>query len=183
MVQVEKIWEGVRGEGLNYGLPTVFIKLGLGQEFASTMELVREVMLKCQSKWACILGEGTTQVGMGTLIKGLSAIGTYVEVECDGGVRDPGWAHSVDRWVVDYSTEPLFNYSVLRSADMIRFIIRNEKDLAAAKLGFDQLRVFAGTKYFLLTEGDVPGALEFIRKYDRSRIYWVKEEHKYETCR
>jgi hypothetical protein len=174
VIQVEKIWEGVRQEGLNYGLPTTFIKLGLGQEFPSTTDLVKEV-LPCQSKWVCLFGEGSTQVGMGTLIKGLSAIGLYTEVECDGGVRDPGWAHSVDRWIVDYSTEPLFNYSTLRSADMIRFTIRNEKDLAGAKLGFDQLRVFAGTRYFKLPEGDVPGALEFIRKFDRSRIYWGKE--------
>lgn len=141
------------------------------------MDLVKEIMLHCQSKWVCITGEGTTQVGLGTLIKGLSTIGLNVEVECDGSIRDPGWAHSVDRWVIDYSTEPLFNYATLRAADMVRFRIRNEKDLSVAKVGLGSLTFFAGTKY-LLMETDVPGALEVVRKFERTRIYWLEKETK-----
>jgi len=174
MLTVEKIWEGLRQEGLNYGLPTTFIKLGEGREFPSMMELVREILFKTKCKWICLLGEGTTQVGMGTLVKSLSTVGQYVEVECDGSIRDPGWSRAVDRWVIDYSPEPLFNYAVLRPADMMRFTVRSEKDLPALQSGFEALKFFAGTKYVRMTDR-LPSVFEFVRKYDRSRIYYVKE--------
>ena len=174
MVTVEKISEGIRKEGLNYGLPMVFLKLGAGVPYLSVENLVRDMLMYTRCKWVCIFGEGTTQVGMGTLVKGLSSVGMYIEVECSALVRDPGWLHSVDRWIIDYVEEPLFNYAALRSQDMVRFTTHNVSDLDLIKRGFESLRLFPGTKYVKVVS-DIPGLFEFVRKYERSRIYVTGE--------
>ena len=188
MVEVNKIWEGVRLEGLNYGLPTTFILLGSGREYNSE-DLVREVLMHTKCKWVCIFGEGATQVGMGTLVKGLSSVGMYIEVELGGEVRDPGWLHTVDRWVIDYVEEGAFNYGALRGQDMVRFIVRGEGDFNLAKRGFEALKLFPGTRYIRIGAKDVipksrgkvltglslyKEALAFVRGYDRARLYGVK---------
>ena len=170
-VGVEKLWEGIRVEGLNYGLPTTFIKLGPGPEYSSE-ELVREVLMHTKCKWACILGKNTTQVGIGTLTKGLSSVGLYLEVEVSGEMRDPGWFNTVDRWVVDYVQEPAFNYGALRSQDTVRFIVKGEGDLNFAKGGFEELRIFAGTKYIRLLDKKLKNeAFALVRRYERARLY------------
>jgi len=174
-ILVKKIWEGVRLEGLNYGLPEAFLELGEGIEYSSSMELLRE-FLKVESRWVCIRGTGSTQVGFGSLVKGFGTINLNVELECDGSVRNPGWLNSVDRWVVDFSEEPLFDYYALRTADMLRFTIRNEKDLETAKRVFGSLKLFPGTKYLKML-APVPGAEELVRKYDRTRIYYEGKQH------
>lgn len=171
MITVEKIWEGVKQEGLNYGLPTTFIQLGMGPEYSSE-DLVKEVLMHTRCKWVCILGENTTQVGMGTLVRGLSSVGMYIEVEVSGVMRDPGWLHTVDRWVVDYAKEGNFNYGALRTQDMVRFVVKGEGDLNFAKEGFEDLKLFSGTKYLKLV-GKKLGkeAFALVRRYERSRLY------------
>lgn len=177
MVEVEKIWEGVRSEGLNYGLPTTFMLLGPGPSYDSE-ELVREILMHTKCKWVCILGENTTQVGMGTLVKGLSSVGMYIEVEVGGDVRDPGWLHTADRWVVDYVEEGAFNYGALRGQDMVRFAIKGEGDLNFTKSGFETLKLFPGTRFVKLGGKVSPTlskeAFAFVRGYERARIYGVK---------
>ena len=172
MITVEKISEGIRKEGLNFGMPMAFIKLGEGTLYSSVDELVREVLMKTRCKWVCLLGESTTQVGMGTLAKGLSSLGLYTEVEVSGSVRDPGWLHVVDRWVVDYAENSLFNYNALRSSDMVRFTIKDRGDLSLMKSGFEELKLFSGTKYVKVESKEVfDEVFQFARKYERSRIY------------
>jgi len=174
VIEAEKIWEGIRLEGLNYGLPTTFIKLGPGSEYNSE-ELVREVLMHTKCKWVCILGKNTTQVGMGTLVKGLSSVGMYVEVEAGGDVRDPGWLHTVDRWVIDYVKEAAFNYGALRSQDMARFVVEGEGDLNFAKEGFEDLKLFTGTKYVKLFDKKLNSEVfSLVRKYERARLYLEK---------
>ena len=172
-------------EGLNYGLPTTFIKLGPGAEFTSEA-LVKDVIVHTRCKWVCIFGESTTQVGMGTLIKGLSTVGLYIEVEVSGGIRDPGWMHSVDRWLVDYVKGGSFNYSALRTQDMIRFVVRNQEELNRVKVEFEELKLFSGTKFIKIATKDVipksgnkkllnstlyREAFALVRKYERGRLY------------
>lgn len=177
MITVEKIWEGVRREGLNFGLPTTFIQLGPGPEYSSE-SLVKDILLNTRCKWVCIFGENTTQVGMGTLVKGLSSVGMYIEVEASGSVRDPGWLHTVDRWVIDYAKEGSFNYNALRSQDMIRFLVKGEGDLNFVRESFPDLSMFPGTKYIKL-DGDKTKvtamfkgeAFALVRRNDRCRLY------------
>ena len=173
MISVEKVSEGIRGEGVNYGLPTVFLHMGLGNDYPSVESLVRDILVHTKCKWVCILGEGTTQVGMGTLVKGLSSVGMYVEIECSGIVRDPGWLHVPDRWVIDYVEDGVFNYAALRSNDMVRFMVEGEGDLNFVRTGFESLRLFPGTKYIKLLK-EVKGVFELLRKYERARLYNAK---------
>jgi hypothetical protein len=178
MITVEKIQEAVRQEGLNFGLPEVFIRLGVGQEFATVEDLVKEIVVHTKPRWVCILGEDTTQVGLGSLVKGLSVVGCYIEIECSGRTRDPGWLHSVDRWVVDYVESPTFNIGALRSGDMVRFVVKGKGDLSSVKEGFEQLRLFPGTRY-VKVEADGKGvpadlyreAFELVKYYERARLY------------
>ena len=172
MITVEKIWEGVRLEGVNYGLPQVFLKLGQGDEYPSIEKLVQQIMMTTQSRWACILGENTTQVGMGTLIKGLSAVQLHIELECSASIRDPGWVHTVDRWMLDYVEKPLFDIGKLRSQDMIRFTIESEPDVILLQTGFERLKLFEGYKCVNLKSKRLyPEVFNFVRKFERSRIY------------
>lgn len=171
MIMVEKIWEGVRQEGLNYGLPTLFIKLGIGPSYQPE-DLVREVLTLTKYKWVCLLGEDTTRVGMGTLVKGLSSVNLSTEVEVSGGMKDPGWLHTVDRWVVDYVENGSFNYGALRSQDMIRFILVGDSDVRFAEEKLEELRMFPGTKVLRLNSIDLAEkTLVLARGYDRCRIY------------
>ena len=84
MIFVEKMWEGIREEGVGSGLPMVFLKLGMGESYTYPEDLVREVMRSARCKWMCISGEETTQIGMGSAVKGFSAVGMYTEIEVPG---------------------------------------------------------------------------------------------------
>lgn len=178
MIQIEKIWKGVREEGVNFGLPMTFVKPGLGAEYEHNSDLTKFLLETSRKGWICFLGEETTQVGMGQIIADLGVLQFYLEVECNGQVRDPGWFKKVERWVVDYSSEPLFDYGKLRSADMARFTVTNERDLALVQIGFDSLKMFPGTKYIKVV-GPISGELnkrivDFASRYDRTRIYYMK---------
>ena len=171
MIEVRKIWEGIRQEGLNYGLPMLFIKLGTGPSFQPE-ELVREVFTTTKCKWICLLGEDTTRVGMGTLVKGLSSLNLSSEVEVSGSVKDPGWIHTVDRWIVDFVEDGIFNYGALRSQDMIRFVLEEDGDLRFAEEKLEELRMFPGTKLLKLkTLTLLEKSLILARIHDRCRIY------------
>ena len=172
MIIVNKIWEGVRQEGLNYGLPTTFLELGDGVPYSTTEELVKTLMTNTKCKWICIRGESTTQVGMGTLVRGLAAVGLYVEIECKGDIKDPGWLNAVDRWVVDYMDTPHFNMGALRSKDMIRYTVNTKEELPKVEVAFAQHKGFTGTKY--IKSGDkelIKACFEFVRKWERGRLY------------
>ncbi len=172
MIAVTQISEGVRKEGLNYGLPTVFVKLGPGSPYPQVEELVRDVLTLTKCTWVCILGEDTTQVGIGSLVKGLSAVGLNVELECSGKVKDPGWLRSVDRWLVDLVQDGIFNLGALRSQDMIRFTISTEDSLGALEENLRSLPMFPGTKAINVTSSKlVAKVFQVARKYPRTRIY------------
>jgi len=179
MIMVEKIWEGIRQEGLNYGLPMLFIELGLGPSFQPE-ELVREVLTTTKCKWVCLIGEETTRVGMGTLVKGLSSVNLSTEIEVSGSSKDPGWLHTVDRWIVDYVENGNFNYGALRSQDMIRFLIDGKGDLRFVGEKLEELRMFPGTKMLSVTKISqlddtlVTDVLILARGYDRCRIYLLE---------
>lgn len=179
MIEIERVWEGVREEGLNYGLPSTFIILGPGPEFTAE-ELVREILVNTKCRWVCIQGEGTTRVGMGSVIKGLSSSGLMIEIEVSGEFKDPGWFTSVDRWLVDYVPNGAFNYAALRSNDMVRFYARSLEDLLVIENGFEELKIFPGTKVLVLDSSKVSeesspafgrAIFELIRKYERVRVY------------
>lgn len=174
MLTVAKIWEGIRDEGVNCGRPTCFIELGAGTPYVPE-ELAREMVSKTRCRCICIKGENTTQVGMGALVKALIGIGHEVEVESDGTVVTPGWAHQVSRWLVDYAEDTSFSYGALRGQDAVRFRVNTTEDLELLDRGLNTLRVFQGTKEVLL-KPDVKTQLkmevfERLKKLEKGRIY------------
>ena len=178
MLSVEKMWEGIREEGIGSGLPMVHLKLGPGQDYTYPEDLVREVMTSSRCKWICVSGRETTQIGMGTAVKGFHAVGLGVEIEVSGSVKDPGWLNGVDRWIVDYVPVPTFNLAAMRSQDCIRFTIRDSSSLTILDKGLSDLAVFPGTKYVkILGSGPEQSklynqeVLRIARKYDRTRVY------------
>jgi len=112
---------------------------------------------------------------MGSLVKGLSAVGLNVELECTGSVKDPGWLRSVDRWVVDYVEEGGFNLNALRSQDMVRFTVRDTSSISRLEEGLKSLPMFPGTKTIRLSGDTVlqQEVFEIARRYQRTRIYQV----------
>lgn len=180
MIEVAKTWEGVRQEGLNFGLPMFFLKLGIGSNFEAD-ELVKTIITSAHCRWVYIFGDETTKIGMGSLVKGLSAVGLSTEIEVGGNVRDPGWIHTVDRWVVNYVENASFNYGALRGQDMIRFQVNSESDIRFVAGKLEDLRMFPGTKVLKLNIGDenpdwnpqlFQQILLLAGKYDRCRLYW-----------
>lgn len=180
MISVEKMFEDIRKEGVNYGLPTVFLRLGDGNMYPSVEGLVREIVFKSKCQWVCILGSNTTQVGMGSVIRGLASVGMRIEVECNGTTKEPGWLHSVDRWIVDYSESSVFNLSSLRSSDMVRYSVEGEGDFNLMQQGFKALKsVFPGTSYVnLKNKKMLPEVFAFARQYSNARIYLMNGEVK-----
>ena len=190
MLSVSKVYEGIRLEGLNCGLPMLFVLMGNGRDFSKTEDLVKEIYFTSISKkggWVCILGEETVRVGIGSLIKDLSKLGLNIEVEVDGNFSSPGWMHTVDRWVVDYREGSLFNYFALRPQDMIRFSLSSGEDVSRIVSGFEEIKLSQAVKYILiksklskLIHSSVSelhsSVFELVKGYDKSRVYFIKGE-------
>ena len=178
MISVERLSEGVRLEGVNYGLPMVMLKLGpVGQDYNTPEQLIRDVLDKTRCKWVCIFGQETTRIGMGNLAKGFAAIGMQTEIECDASIVNPGWMHTVSRWMVDYAENPSWNLGALREHDMVRFTIQSVAEVKIAQEGFNNLKMFPGNRIVKLV-GDKatlrdlqPLVFDLVRKTERARLY------------
>lgn len=173
MIQVEKVWEGIRGIGLNYGLPVAFVKLGPGGDYA-TEELLGSIVSSIRSKWVTILGENTTRVGMGTLVKGLVEVGYKVELEVSSEYREPGWFSYVDRWLVDWLPTGAFNLGALRGQDMIRIGIQEDSELGTLSRVLEELKNNQATRVLLVREELVGQVFPLIRNSDRIRIFPIR---------
>jgi len=177
MIKVERIYEGIRQEGLGAGLPMAFVQLGEGREYEKVEYLVKEVMFTAQCKWICFLGEEGLPIGMGSLSRALHTIGLYQELVCPGTEKNPSWLHAIDRWVVDYVPDGLFDYFSLRNHDTIRFRGNTKEDLEIASEAFEYLKLFPGWKYFTVSRGRRDELhyerMDLSKKYDRVRIYEV----------
>ena len=177
---VENIKVGLRGEGLGSGLPMCFIEMGYPDEKVEGEDLLREVLGVTSKKgWVCIQGDpDPLACGIGTLVRGLSQLQRYVEVETDGVHRDPSWTHTVDRWVVDFSQTPAFNYGSLRASDTIRIRIPEsvgDEDFSYYEEYLEVCRKINCVKYLLLPQG-FPEAikarfLDLASEFERVRIY------------
>lgn len=182
MLEVTRIYEGLRKEGLGIGVPMTFVEMGFGEDYPKVDSLVGQIVKNARTRWICITGEDTIRVGMGTLVTGLVKCDLRVEVTYSGLDRDPSWLLNTDRWIVEYLPRSSFNYKGLRSSDMVKFIPKSEDsrspDLKRASEFLEALRGFVGTKYFLVSQElreDKPfirELFELIVPEERVRIYW-----------
>lgn len=169
MIEVEEMFEGIRGVGLNYGLPMFTVVLGKGEPYSSE-QLMSKIVLETKCKWICIEAQ-SLDLGLGTLAKSLSQAKLLLEFECSGTERTPSWIHFTDRWMVEYVADGAFNYLSLRNTDMILFRIESIQDLEVAGVFFETLGLFPGTKCLDVPYSLFHEALELARKYDRTRVY------------
>lgn len=154
-ISLANMYEDVRDEGLGIGIPMTFLKLGSpGVEYETSAKLLEYVFMRLKSKWVCVLGEATTQAGMGAFAKGMHQLQITTEFECSGKEISPNWLHSVDRWVVDYTGDDQFNFTALRTPDTVRFYLGVFEDLKFISKGLSVLdtpkKLFAGTKYIVV---------------------------------
>jgi len=175
MIPIVSIKTGLRQEGLNYGVPVTFITLG-GVDRLEIEDILKEVLSKSVKRsWVCIVGEefDPLSFGIGTLVKGLSQLQRYVEVETDGLHRDPSWTHTVDRWVVDFQDKSSYNLGSLRASDTIRIKV----DSLAPEVAFEVKEVLEITskincvKYLKVPKGTQKKWLGLISKFERVRVY------------
>lgn len=181
MLEVSKISEGLRGEGLSIGIPMTFIECGSGVPY-SDEELIRQLIQSTRYKgeWVCILGNDTLKVGMGSLVQGLAKCLFHIEIEADGLTKDPGWFQYVDRWVVDFTPAARFNYNALRSNDSVRFTMTNDTDIEEVKEAFTALRNCQAAKYLKVVDMSMwtlhsQELKDIVRQQDRNRIYLMWE--------
>ena len=180
-ISVEKFYEAVRLEGLNCGLPCTFVKFGPGEQFGKVEDFVGKVVRLARFKWVVLLGEGTTQQGMGTAVRGLWQCNLSSEFEVSGLRKDPSWLHSVNKWTVDYVEDPVFNYGSLRSGDMIRFKVSNFDDLDSLKEGMQFVSKMAAAPYVRFEPVDklqqkevnelTRECMSIVGNYDRARLF------------
>lgn len=177
MIEVSKLYEGLRQEGLSTGIPMTFVELGSGIDYTDE-ELLSELIksTKFKGEWICLLGKDTLKTGMGSFVKGLAKCLFHVEMESDGSEKDPGWFQYVDRWVVDYRPASRFNYLGLRTQDHVRFVLDNNSDIEEVKEAFGVLKNCQAVKYLKVTDASLwtihsHELKDIVRQQDRNRIY------------
>lgn len=173
MIPIVSIKTELRQEGLNYGVPVTFVILG-GVDRVEVEDILKEVLtLSIKRSWVCIMGEefDPLSFGIGTLVKGLSQLQRYVEVETDGLHRDPSWAHTVDRWVVDFQENPSYNLGSLRASDTIRVKVDSAADASIVEENLSNLSKVNCVKYLKVAKGTQKKWHSLISKFERVRVY------------
>ena len=172
MLSLERLYHDVRHEGLNGGLPMTFVKLGDGVPYPKVDDLLSEIIkVTLPSGWVCIEGDDATEVGMGVLIKGLSACQLHTEIIASSFWKDPSWMHSVSRWCLNYRKDGMFNVFKLRNQDMLRFMVSEMSDFEPLKEAFKEVNLFPGTRVLSSHPRIWPEVVEFASRYDRTRVY------------
>jgi len=168
---VESIEIELRDEGLGYGLPMCFIELGYTDEKMEVEEVLREVLEKTGKKgWVCIRGRpDPLACGVGTLVRGLSQLQRYIEVETDGLRRDPSWSRSVDRWVVSFQSGSSFNYGSLRASDSIKILVDTLTTSEISKLLEASSKINC-VKYLKVPTGTREDWMDLATQFERVRV-------------
>ncbi len=173
MIPVVSIESELRQEGLNYGIPTIFIILG-GVNRLEIEDILKEVLSQSVKRsWVCIKGEefDPLSFGIGTLVKSLSQLQRYVEVETDGLHRDPSWSHTTDRWIINYQTDPKYNLGSLRASDTIRIKVDPKDDDARIGEILESLSKTNCVKYLKVAKGTQREWHSLISKFERVRVF------------
>jgi len=174
VIPLVRVFNGLRQEGLNYGVPTTFVVLGGGTQI-QLEDLLEEVLKKSIKRgWICLKGQDfdPLSMGVGTLVRGLSQLQRFVEIETDGLHRDPRWAHTVDRWIVLWHPTVGFNLGSLRATDGIKFRMDQNTALEEVKRFLEACKDSASIKYVLMEDGSwIDEVFEMVRTYERSRMY------------
>jgi len=188
-ISISNIERELRAEGLNYGLPFTRVTLG-GPVEPEPVEDVVQMILESTPKrgWVLLVGElpdDPLNLGIGTLVRGLSQLQRFVEVETSGLYRDPSWLPACDRWTVECQPKMGFNLGALRVTDCIRLTLPSIADLDKVESFLLVLKQYSCTKYVLLPRST--GGKDFddnwrefwsssfnlVSKFERTRLFVV----------
>jgi hypothetical protein len=171
MYNVASIRQAIRPPGLGMGLLTLEVDMSGGRDYALEI-LIQKLLNESVSEWVTFIGENTTAVGMGQLVHGLSHCGLKVEIEPAEDVKDPGWVHTVDRWVITYRINSPFNHFILRAHDALKFEVREVEDLEITRQGLEKLRLSPSAKYiYLLNKRLYKDAVEVVKEFPKLRLF------------
>ncbi len=170
MLSVVSIKRGLRQEGPNIGIPTIFVTLGGYADKIPTEDIVETIlMMSVKNTWVTIRGqdEDVLSMGIGVLVKGLSSLKRFIEVETNGLLRTPSWTHTVDRWVVDWCVDGAFNLGALRATDALKFTGPLEELDAFLEVS----KGYPTIKYLVAPHQEQDRVLDIASKYERVRVY------------
>ena len=185
MIEVERIYDDVRTEGLYCGTPMTFLKLGLGSEYTGCKQLLEEVVLLGRRRWVCLIGEDTTRAGIGRFFEGLRSFGFSSEVVIASSRKEPGWRTKTTSIIVDFNGKMVYDLTTLRAGDAIRFTMTDHDDLKNIRPVLDKFEADAfwkflyvdptvekGQKRPLVLKHLIMETAEVANKYEKARVFW-----------
>lgn len=183
MLSINKMYETLRNEGIGYGLPVTVVETGGSREYHSARDFVADIIQLTKFRWIVLKGPEVTTPGMGEVVRGLWSCSLNTEIEITGEKKDPGWFNSVTRWIVDYSEDPVFNYSILRATDLVRFTSYIDSDMSKLEKLLEQFGKIQAVRCVNLIkrksdkdfELGYTEHLNLIGKFDRARMYILEE--------
>lgn len=154
-LRVNEIFKSIQGEGVNAGLPTVFVRLqgcnlspncywcdtSYAQEEGGETLSVDEVMTRVTKLFPevkgriCITGGEPLSQNLDELMTRLAYSYYYVEIFTNGTLPKPRWWTRVDSWIVDHKlpstgvTKPFCSdWLTLRESDQYKLTVNNRDD-------------------------------------------------------
>jgi len=114
-MDVFKISQTYRDVGMNYGLPVHVVEYGFGASYTPP-ELLKTLVTRGLSsrRWLILTSKPLIRRGLSAFVSLARKASVIIEIEEDGKTKEPTWAQDVDRWVVYYKEDALFNYGCLR---------------------------------------------------------------------
>ena len=155
-MRIQSIYYSISGEGVHAGIPSLIIRLqgcnlrctwcdtAYSQDPKEGVEIPVATILEKTPwpRWALITGgEPLVQFReLSALVSGLRRCGVRVEIETNGSIAPPSWWQAVESWSVDIKCPSSSmcgnsNYAWFgtRECDQIKFVVKDEEDLAFAK--------------------------------------------------
>jgi len=185
MIEVEKIYDDIRTEGLYCGTPMTFVKLGLGTEYPSCRQLLENVVLLGRRRWVCLIGENTTRAGIGRFFEGLKSFGFSSEVVITGNRKEPGWRNKTTSIIVELGEELRYDLTTLRMGDAIRISLHTVDDVKNIQSVLDRFEedpfwkflfidpvLGKGEKRNLVLKRMIMEAAEAANKCEKARVFW-----------
>lgn len=112
---------GVREYGIGYGSIVFYVDMGLGvtMDAVQLIDKLTSLGLNC-GRWVVIRSPSPTEQGIASFVDGLKTCKVMVEAETDSGEKCPSWFMKVDRWIVHWKPNPIFNLGSMRpNRDML----------------------------------------------------------------
>ena len=151
MISVSKIYQTIRQEGPNCGLPATFVHLGFGADYVRADELILDILKVTELPGHTYLfGEEPTKLGIGAVIKGLERLNVKTELQLTSSDTLPSWwkETSLLNVYMNYQTgKTNINLEELRPQDAVKIVITAVEDVLTVQDGLEALVECRASKY------------------------------------